>query len=312
MCIRDRQQGPPKPSDPEELKQWQLKRQKKKMVKFMDDQLKLGLEAFKQRTYTISPSLDWLQDSSKDEFQADWPDLKISFPSSLAALAKGEPMGVYRHNWVSKGVFADVCWGPEALKVLEDSEQVQGSNPTAATSEAVSMELMSRLFGAVLHRTEINMAADMAFGVDYSCEIGGASYGVSVSRSHISRVKNTTCSDSVALRNAEAVAEPTEGPCHICQKVKQVDQFSKKQWKRVRALVQSRGGIGGCCISCTEDRIKQAESEEQSRRVAERQKAPEPSPEELFCPTCQREMPAELFPRSNDCLLYTSPSPRDS
>lgn len=293
-----------KPSsyDPAKLTEWRLQRQKQKMFKQMDDDLRDIILAFKRRLADAdsAPAVDWAQESGKGEALCTWPDMSIKFPTGVEAIMNGNPLGVFEHRWSSNGRFKDASFGADALKVLEDSEQVKGPNPTSAVSEMASMELLGRMFKAKLHRTEIDLAMGAAVGVDFSCEIGGVLYGVSVTRSHISRSKDCDMNDSVVIRAAEAIPEPTEGTCNICNSLKDKNSFSNKQWKRVRALLMGRGGLGGCCIGCTGARVQQAQREDKEQHKQKIAAPAPPAPSHLMCAACKKTHPTDMYAKFND------------
>eukprot|EP00656_Telonema_subtile_P020515 TRINITY_DN21625_c0_g1_i2.p1 TRINITY_DN21625_c0_g1~~TRINITY_DN21625_c0_g1_i2.p1 ORF type:complete len:304 (-),score=56.03 TRINITY_DN21625_c0_g1_i2:105-908(-) len=105
--------------------------------------------------------------------------------------------------------------------------------------------------------------------------------------------------DAIVTRAAEAVAEPTQGTCNLCKRVKQQAEFSNKQWKRVRALLMGRGGHGGCCIGCTGARVQQAQRQDISATRSQNNHSTQIY-SHLMCAGCKNTFPADAYAKFNN------------
>jgi len=236
---------------------------------------------------------EWATGTKFDDFDLD-------IPCSMTAVANGGPLGMFISSFRGKTKMAGLKLGSDAIGVLQESQQVKGSNASAAMSEAVSMELFARLFGAKMKGTEL----EVGIGVDFACEINGQLCGVSVTRGHVTRLLDNKASvgksDAAVCGRVEEQDEPMDGTCNTCHVFLPKDDFSNKQWKRVRAQLMGRGGHGGCCKRCSPKVIAKACNANDLKQSNQRWMPKAYAPDELLCAGCKAWVASRHYPEFND------------
>merc|ERR1712086_304417 len=159
------------------------------------------------------------------------------------------------------------------------------------------MEMFSRVFAAQLQGAELKVG----IGVDYSCAIGGILCGVSVTRSHITRLSHLEeKSDADVIGCIDEEDEPKEAVCKVCNKSLEVDAYSHKQWKRCRAQIMGRGGLGGACKDCSPKVAIAAAAENAIKQEVLKHVPEDWTPDHLLCVGCKEYVEERHFPKYNN------------